>query len=129
MPWKSNPTGGIIKGKVSSTTSSPYPYFNGNAVYKALVTYSGPYGFGTTVTDGNGYFVLMDVPYGTYTVSAYTPPSNSGPAAATVTNINVTRGVVTNVDLTFGITSISDWSDYQNNRKPSPPTNLKILSP
>jgi uncharacterized lipoprotein YddW (UPF0748 family) len=101
MPWKSNPFGGTLKGKIISSQLSPYPYFNGKAVYKSLVQYSGPNGTGSTYSDGNGYFSIMDVPYGIYTVKAYNPPTNSGSQAAILINVSADRGVVTNVELSF----------------------------
>ncbi|MCX7919395.1 MAG: family 10 glycosylhydrolase [bacterium] len=97
MPWKSNPPGGILKGVVGSNLA-PYKFYSGKSLYKALVTYTGPYGSGSTYTDGCGYYCMFDVPYGVYTVTAY-PPPGVVLAPVSVPNVQIIRGVPTRVDL------------------------------
>jgi uncharacterized lipoprotein YddW (UPF0748 family)/PKD repeat protein len=97
MPWKSNPTGGVLKGVIGSNLK-PYQFYSGKSLYKSLVTYTGPYGSGSTYTDGCGYYCMFDVPYGMYTVTAY-PPAGVVLQPNSVNNIQIIRGVTTKVDL------------------------------
>ena len=56
--WKTNPTAGIIEGTVTA---------GGSVVDHAAVSIDGLAGF-ATVSDGSGWYGLIDVPPGTYTL-------------------------------------------------------------
>ncbi len=109
MAWKTNPTTGIIKGKVISSVATPYPFFDGSKVYKARVVYSGPNGSGTTYTDLVGFYALMDVPSGYYNVKAYLPVSSGTYDTSSVameSNIHVDEGLVTTVELNANLANL-----------------------
>jgi uncharacterized lipoprotein YddW (UPF0748 family) len=101
MPWKSQPTTGILKGHVYSSLVAPVPYHNGKVVYKSRVVARNEATLSawTTTTDGTGFYAFIDLPPGNYTVTAYTPPGY-------IANIGQTgkpiyAGLVTTVDLDF----------------------------
>jgi uncharacterized lipoprotein YddW (UPF0748 family) len=96
MSWKTNPTMGILKGYVLSSTSSPYPFFDGEKIYKAKVVYSGTNGSGTTYTDLVGFYAFMDVPAGTYMVQYYLPPLYTSTAGTA--SVGVKSGVISSYD-------------------------------
>ncbi|MFB3896812.1 MAG: family 10 glycosylhydrolase [bacterium] len=98
MPWKSNPPGGVLKGVVYSNYTT-YQFYSGRGLYKSLVTYTGPYGSGSTYTDGCGYYCMFDVPYGIYTVTAYPPAGITILKPREITKVQMIRGVPTKIDL------------------------------
>lgn len=83
MSWKTNPTHGILKGTViNSSTGQPPAY---------PVTVSIPATGQSTTTDGTGFFGIIDVPPGVYTVVC----SGDGFVTQNATNVSVSAGGVT----------------------------------
>lgn len=78
MPWKTNPTTGHISGTVTYADSAEW-------ADGATVTITGPQSR-TQICDGIGFYAFIDLPPGTYTVTA----SKSGyPNAQTTVNVQV----------------------------------------
>jgi len=88
MPWKSSPTRGHLKGFVFNGT-------NGAGFDGAAVTLTGPTNR-TLLTDAGGFYGAVDLPLGSYMVSAGFPGFMSRN-----TNLTVTAGMVTSRDLTL----------------------------
>lgn len=86
LPWKSNPTKGIVKGTVTRQS-------DGTAVYNATVTISTATPR-TQKTTAHGKYGFFELPTGTYTVSA--TATGFGTATGTIV---VTAGLVKNVNL------------------------------
>ncbi len=84
MPWKSAPTKGILMGTIKTTSDV--------LLYGAQVSISGT-GLSTT-TDGTGFFGILDVTPGTYTVTI----SKCGYVTQTFTGVTITAGAVTTQD-------------------------------
>ncbi|MDH7481197.1 MAG: family 10 glycosylhydrolase [Armatimonadota bacterium] len=82
MTWKTNPTYGILKGTVTDSS-------NGTVLYKATVSISGA-GLSTT-SDGTGFYGILDVSPGTYTVTC----SADGYVSQSATGVTITAGAVT----------------------------------
>jgi uncharacterized lipoprotein YddW (UPF0748 family) len=87
MPWKSNPTRGHAKGLVSAGNSD-HPFEH------ALVTFTGPQSR-TARTDANGFYGVVDLLPGTYTVTASVPNAPYDPVTRQIT---VTAGQVRTSD-------------------------------
>ncbi len=83
LPWKSNPTKGIAKGKITRQS-------NGAIVYNATVTIGGK----SQLTEAHGAYAIYELSPGTYSVSA----TASGLGIATG-SVNVTAGGVVNLNL------------------------------
>ena len=92
MPWKSNPTTGIIFGTVTNATK-PNDSIYKNWIYKGTVTVTGPV-TQSTQTDGTGTFGFMDLPPGTYTVAC----SKAGFTTRTYTTQTILAGDVLRED-------------------------------
>lgn len=89
MPWKTNPTTGHIKGHI---TRGGTGWMDG-----ATVTATGPV-TRTTKSDGTGFYAFIDLPPGTYTVTA----SKTGYGSKTASpNPIVSAGQVTTCDIDF----------------------------
>jgi uncharacterized repeat protein (TIGR02543 family) len=88
MPWKVNPTRGHIKGYVSNADT-------GGVFDGATVTLTGPQSR-TLRTDGTGFFGLLELPPGTYTVTASLPGS---PYENRSTQVTVAAGQVASADI------------------------------
>lgn len=86
MPWKDNPTLGIIIGNVSDATS-------GDPIIDAHVTRNGS--SYTALSSGDGLYSFLLVPPGTYTLSF----DKLGVGDRTVPNVNVVAGGVTRVNV------------------------------
>jgi uncharacterized lipoprotein YddW (UPF0748 family) len=86
MPWKNSPTRGHLKGFVSGGSS-------GNYLDAATISISGPVNR-SFISDGTGFFGSVDLPTGSYTLTA----SFSGYSTFT-TNFSVTAGAVTTRNL------------------------------
>ncbi|MGB9619761.1 MAG: fibronectin type III domain-containing protein, partial [Armatimonadota bacterium] len=87
MPWKTSPSAGHIKGTV---TRGGAGWLDGTTV-----TASGPVNRSTS-TDGTGFYAFIDLPPGSYTVTAYKPgygyrtaDSNPVVIAGQVTTCNI----------------------------------------
>lgn len=87
MSWKSSPTKGIVSGFVYKEPAG--------RLYNAQVTISGA--GTTTTTDGTGFYGLIDVSPGTYTITI----SKCGYVTQTITGVVVTAGAVTTQDVTM----------------------------
>ncbi len=81
MPWKTAPTNGHLKGFVRTAGS-------GLAIDGALVTVSGPVSRAQT-NDATGFYGFVDLPPGTYTVTASYPGYFAG-----TTNVTISAGPV-----------------------------------
>ena len=101
MPWKTNPTTGIIFGQVSDA-SHPHDPIYLDWIYKATVTVSGPV-TQSTITDATGTYGFMDLPPGTYTITV----SKSGFPTRVYYNQAVSVGQVLREDFELGYTTIS----------------------
>lgn len=88
MPWKTAPTRGHVKGFIFNGT-------NGAGFDAASVTIAGPTNR-TLVTDATGFYGAVDLPPGSYVVTA----TNSGFQARS-TNFTVSAGLVATRDLTL----------------------------
>jgi uncharacterized lipoprotein YddW (UPF0748 family) len=101
MPWKSQPTTGILKGYVNDSTVGPVPYFNGKVVYKARVVARNESTLSewTTTTDGTGFYAFIDLPPGNYTVTAYKPTGYTTSIAQS--GKPIFAGLVTTVNFEF----------------------------
>lgn len=87
MPWKTTPTHGHIKGIViANNTNHPFDH--------ATVTVAGPQNR-TLHTDANGFYGAVDLPPGTYTLTASMPGAAYDEASQQIT---VTAGDVTTTD-------------------------------
>lgn len=84
MPWKTNPTRGHLKGFVLSGT---------NQVDGATVTLRSATNK-VMMTDATGFYGAVDLPPGSYGLSA-----SSTNLGAAFTNLTITAGVVTHIDL------------------------------
>jgi len=90
MPWKDNPTTGIIQGIVrDGATMQP--------VTDAWVTRSGS--TYVTLSSYDGLYTILNLPPGTYTLNAI----KTGIGTAQATGVVVTAGQVTTVDLTLSL--------------------------
>lgn len=86
MPWLVAPNRGHLKGLVSSSAAL-------NTLDGATVTLSGP-SPRTGLSDATGFYGLVDLPPGTYTVTAAAPGEGAAAREAVIT-----AGVVTTLDL------------------------------
>jgi len=96
MPWKSNPTTGIIFGTVTDASKPNDPIYL-NWVYKATVTVSGPV-TRSTQTDATGTYGFIDLPPGTYTISV----TKSGLPSRTYSGQVLSAGEVLREDFDLG---------------------------
>ena len=106
MAWKSSPSTGILRGYITSTSMTPYPFFDGDKVYKARIIYSGTGGSATTYTDLVGFYAFLDVPPGTYTIKAYRPISSGtyvSDSCAALFGVEVQTGMVANGNMNADI--------------------------
>lgn len=95
MPWKSAPTKGHIRGAVTYAAVTPLD--------NATVSLTGPTSR-TAKTDGTGFYAFIDLPPGSYTVTA----SKSGYGTKAV-GCSVTAGQVATADIDFaGTLAISN---------------------
>ena len=108
MPWKSEPTTGIIFGNVTDA-SKPNDIIYQNWVYKATVTVTGPV-TQSTETDATGTYGFIDLPPGTYTVGC----SKTGFTTRTYTAQTILAGDVLRDDFDLGTVSISSPSSAIN---------------
>jgi hypothetical protein len=90
MPWQS--TMACLKGTVTRS---------GSPVYKVTVTINGT-GLSTT-TDGTGFFGIVDVPPGTYTVTA----SKCGHIDSTATGVSIVAGNATTQDFSLAADGVA----------------------
>ncbi len=67
MPWKDQPTTGIIFGTITDVAEPNHPIYR-NWIYKASVTIRGPVER-TTRTDATGTYAFLDLPPGIYRVA------------------------------------------------------------
>ena len=96
--WKHNPTTGIFEGTVTH---------NGQPVDHAAVEIVGLPG-SATVTDGSGWFGILDVPPGAHTVRA----SRTGlPTRNAAASIPVAGDVIT-VDIALDASGVEGWAGY-----------------
>lgn len=72
MPWKSNPTTGIIFGQTFDASMPNHPIYQ-NWVYRASVLLSGRGITKTVYTDATGTYAFMDLAPGEYTIAAHGP--------------------------------------------------------
>ncbi|HOA75148.1 MAG TPA: family 10 glycosylhydrolase [Phycisphaerae bacterium] len=93
MPWKTNPTTGIILGTVMDAAT-------GQPVVDAHVTRSQLSNY-VALSSGDGLYSFLLVPPGTYTLTFNKP----GVGNATVGNVVVTAGGVTRVDVALSQTA------------------------
>ncbi|MDH7481597.1 MAG: family 10 glycosylhydrolase [Armatimonadota bacterium] len=98
MPWKSNPTTGIIFGTVTDASKPNDPIY-WNWIYKATVTVTGPV-TRTTETDATGTYGFIDLPPGTYTITA-----TKGTKTRTYTNQTIAAGQVLRENFDLGYTT------------------------
>ncbi|HET6456642.1 MAG TPA: family 10 glycosylhydrolase, partial [Armatimonadota bacterium] len=105
MPWKGNPTTGIIFGTVTDASKPDNPIYQ-NWVYQATVQVTGPVTQSTS-TDATGTYGFMDLPPGTYTVTC----SKSGFTTRTYTTQTILAGDVLRDDFDLGTVSISSPSN------------------
>lgn len=84
MPWKTNPTRGHLKGFVLSGTNN----IDGATVTLRSISNK------VMMTDATGFYGAVDLPPGSYSLSASS--TNLGSA---FTNLAITAGVVTHIDL------------------------------
>jgi len=108
MPWKGNPTTGIIFGNVTDATQPNDPIYQ-NWIYKATVQVTGPVTL-STQTDATGTYGFMDLPPGIYTVTC----SKSGFTTRTYTTHTILAGDVLRDDFDLGTVSISSPSSAIN---------------
>ncbi|MFB3897265.1 MAG: family 10 glycosylhydrolase [bacterium] len=123
MPWKSQPTTGILKGHAYDTSLlSPVPYFNGKVIYKARIVARNESTLAawTTMTDGTGFYAFLDLPPGNYTVTAYKPTGYTTSVA--YTGKPIFAGLVSNVDVYFDMVPVTlsrfEISRALDNKKP-----------
>lgn len=101
MPWKSNPTTGMITGTVTNGANPNDPIYR-NWIYKATVTATGPV-TRSAQTDATGFYGILDLPPGTYTLTcekAGFPPvtyQNQTVAAGQVLKCNFVLGYVNKI--------------------------------
>lgn len=119
MPWKTSPTVGILFGQVTDSLE-PNDAVYGNWLCKAQVTAvaedATTY---TTTTDGTGTYGFIDLPPGTYTVSAGMSQYGTGTGSGTVTAGGATKLSFQIGSLTEGylfgqvsdVLSCGDWLD------------------
>jgi len=100
MPWKSSPTLGHVCGTV--TCKSDGTWADG-----ATVTINGPTNRGMRA-DGTGFYAFIDLPPGTYVVTA-----RQGSTLKATYTINVSAGVMTRKDLAVGDTTPTTISGIQ----------------
>ncbi|MDI6827084.1 MAG: carboxypeptidase regulatory-like domain-containing protein, partial [Armatimonadota bacterium] len=84
MSWISNPTYGMLKGKVKDASGKP--------IYPATVTIQSK----STKNSGTGFYGFVDLSTGTYTVTASANGYNSASA-----NVTIVAGQVKTVDFTL----------------------------
>ena len=95
LPWKTNPTNGILKGRITRGDS-------GQIVYNAQVTIEGPVSR-TQQTEAHGHFAFFETPPGNYSIRVSS--AQFGTARGLVT---VSAGGNTNVSLALpGIDTIA----------------------
>lgn len=87
MPWKSAPTKGILMGRVTTTS--------GVVIYGAQISISGT--SLSTKTDGTGFYGIVDVTPGTYTITV----SKCGYVTQSISGVGITAGTVTTRDVTL----------------------------
>lgn len=98
--WRANPTTGMFEGNVT---------FNGQPVDHASVHISG-YPQTATVTDGSGWYAIMDVPPGPHSVQF----TKTGVGVGTrVINSSVpAAGDIVTLDANLDPSAIQDWREY-----------------
>ncbi len=90
MPWKSAPTRGHLMGTVFGGSAA-------NSLDGAVVTVSGPVNRSQT-NDATGFYGFVDLPPGTYNVTAVFPGYTNGTA-----NVTITAGTVATRDFVLGL--------------------------
>lgn len=90
MPWKSAPTRGHLMGTAFGGSST-------NSLDGAVVTVSGPVTRSQT-NDATGFYGFVDLPAGSYTVTAAFPGYTNG-----TTNVTITVGNVATRDFVLGL--------------------------
>jgi len=108
MPWKTSPTTGIIFGTVTNAAKPNDPIYQ-NWIYKATVTATGPVTRSTT-TDGTGTYGFIDLPPGTYSITASKP----GFPSRTYTSQTITAGQVLSENFDLGTTTASSAAGTLN---------------
>ncbi len=101
MPWKTNPTGGIIFGTVTKASGAPDPIY-WQWLYKATVSISGPVTL-NTVTDATGTYGFIDLPPGTYTVTY----SKTGYPNRVISGLELSAGQVIRRDVALGTVTVT----------------------
>lgn len=89
MPWKDNPTLGILGGTITDASMPNDPIY-GDWIYKATVDLTGPVSR-SMPTDATGFYAFTDLPPGDYTVSI----NHVGFEPKTLTDQAVAAGQVT----------------------------------
>jgi uncharacterized lipoprotein YddW (UPF0748 family) len=97
--WKYAPTVGILEGTVT---------MGGEPVDHASVEVVGLPG-SATVTDGSGWFGILNVPPGNHTLRA-TPPGGSETTIASATMVD--PGSVVTVNMNLGAAAVGHWAKY-----------------
>lgn len=108
MPWKTSPTTGIIFGTVTNASKPNDPIYL-NWVYKATVQVTGPV-TRSTLTDGTGTYGFLNLPPGTYTVTA----SKAGLGSRSYTAQIVRAGDVVREDFDLVYTTKSSAAGAAN---------------
>jgi len=72
MPWKDNPTTGILAGTVTNASLPDDPVY-ADWVYQAAVDLAGPVAR-STFTDATGFYAFLNLPPGDYTVTITKSP-------------------------------------------------------
>jgi uncharacterized lipoprotein YddW (UPF0748 family) len=98
--WKTAPTAGMFEGNVS---------FGGQPVDHATVRIPG-YPLTETVTDGSGWYAIMDVPPGPHTVEFVKPGVGVG-TRAIAASVSAAGDIVT-LDASLDPSDVSDWQRY-----------------
>jgi uncharacterized lipoprotein YddW (UPF0748 family) len=88
MPWKTNPTHGIIIGNVTGVDGT-------TPVMDAQITRSGS--TFTALSSGDGLYSFLLVPPGTYTLTC----NKNGLGSKIIPNVTVTAGQATRVDISY----------------------------
>jgi len=112
MPWKTSPTGGYIRGKITDAPTS-------DPVYNATITIAG---LGRNIrSDGEGKYAITYFEPGTYTVVC----EASGYSLKQQHGVVITAGEVTTVDFSMGETPPTPTPTPTSTPTPTPtPTNV-----
>ena len=97
--WKHSPTTGIFEGVVTGTDGLPIDH--------ATVEVVGLHG-SATVTDGSGWYAIMDVPPGNQVLKAQTPTLTARTKSANIPS----AGDVVTVDLTWDTSDVAEWAAH-----------------